>query len=138
MALSILLPSLMLWGCSQKPAILRVPANDFVAMLIPTNVFIDDGGGLVLRVGNRDGVGLQNITVYQTALDGGKETVRTTILADTGTASPSSDRSSVKIILHNARSVSGSNSILIKEFAFSLPVNINRTPPNQSTQRATR
>jgi hypothetical protein len=106
--LTILLFSLLLYGCSQKHTL---SADDLAMILVPTGQYITFHDGYVLYVEKRDGTTIQNITVYKTTSDGDT----TTTHADTGTVLLSLDDRSLKLTLQDARSVSGSNITTNKE-----------------------
>jgi len=108
---AVLLLSLALSGCSQKHA---TPADLSTRILVPTGVFIKCRDGYVLFVEKRNGTALQNVMVYRTTSDGGRETIET-IHADNGTVSPAPDLKSMKLTLQDARSVSGSHTTTNRE-----------------------
>jgi len=102
--LTVLLSGLLLCGCSQKQATSASPAID----LVETSKAVAWSDGYVIYIGKRHGASLEDIHVSHKYSNG----ATASIFAEKGTVSAGSvedpkDVNSVKIILENARIVSG-------------------------------
>jgi hypothetical protein len=116
--LTILLPGLLLCGClmrqtsSNPPAIDRIQAGNDSAW---------NGGSFVLSVAKRNGRSLEGIQITQTAANG----LKTITTADTGTVSPGSsrnatDKTCVRITLHNAKCQNAGGQTTAEEMVIAL------------------
>ena len=112
----VLLTSLILCGCSQKQE--STPSPTFY--LVKSGRLSRWQDGYILYVEKRDGTALHNIMIFKMASDGTNAT--TSIKAETGTVSAGLDKSSVKIVLHDAQSSNISNKTVTtsKELMFTL------------------